>query len=218
MNTRTRLITPVLIAATVAGAVGIASAATTPTLRAHGCVTPKLVGMSEQAARRTARAAGCIVTLHGGPLQQATIQTIAGQTPAPGVRSVTVRLTLNPLCFGSALSGPPPDQGMRPGPTELITGLYLVGGPAIAYSSPHCRRPPGKPESPAPGTIDVLDPGGGSVVASRTATRGRRVRFQLAPARYRVTASAQHEARLVGRPFTIKAGYTTRRYLIEPVP
>jgi hypothetical protein len=212
------LIIPALVAATVAVAVTVASAATTTTPRPSGCLTPRLVGLTEQAAMRTARAAGCIVYLAGARLKQATVQTIAGQAPAPGTRGVAVRLMLNPLCFGSALPGPPHDEGMRPGPTELISGLYLVGGPALPYSSPGCRRKPGKTETPAPGTIDVLDPAGGTLVASRTVKRGRLVTFRLAPGRYRVSDRPPHGARIFARPFTIRAGYTTRRYVIEPVP
>ena len=89
--------------------------------------------------------------LAGARLKQSTVQTVATQAPAAGARSVVVRLTLNPLCFGSALNGPPHDEGMRPGPTELITGLYIVGGPALPYSTPGCRRPPGSP-LPEPST------------------------------------------------------------------
>jgi hypothetical protein len=171
--------------------------------------------LTERAAVRQARAAGCVVHLAGARLKQATVQTIAVQAPAPSTRTVVVRLTLNPLCFGSALAGPPHDEGMRPGPAELITGLYIVGGPALPYSSPHCRRKPGQP---GPGTIDVLDPTGRTVIASRTAKRGRLVTFRLAPGRYRVSGRAQQGPEIFARPFTIRAGYTTRQYVIEPVP
>jgi hypothetical protein len=211
MVTRTRLIFAALAVATVAAAVSAASAAT----RASGCVTPRLVGLTERAAARKASAAGCVVRLTGARLKRATVQTIAAQAPAPGARSAGVRLTLNPLCFGSALAGPPHNEGMRPGPTELITGLYLVGGPALPYSSPHCRQKPGQP---GPGTIDVLDPTGGTIVASRTVKRGRLVTFRLPPGRYRVSGRASANNDTLAPPFTIRAGYTTRRYVIEPVP
>jgi hypothetical protein len=222
MDTRTRLIIPTLVAATVAAAVTVASAAPATTPGPSGCLTPRLVGKTEQAALRTARAAGCVVYLAGARLKQATVQTIAGQTPAPGTRSVAVTLTLNPLCFGLALSGPPHDEGMRRGPTELITGLYLVGGPALPYSSPHCRRPSGETERPAPGTIDVRDPTG-TLVASRTTKRGRLETFRLRPGRYRVsggpsTSGSGSAQQRLARSVTIRAGYTTRRYVIEPVP
>jgi hypothetical protein len=104
---------------------------------------------------------------------------------------------------------------MRPGPTELITGLYLVGGPALPYSTPHCRPKPG---TPAPGTIEVVRRPGGTLVASRTVTRGRLVTFRLAPGRYRVGVRPRHGAISFGRRFTIRDGFETRRYVIEPVP
>jgi hypothetical protein len=218
MVTRARLVVAMLVVATLAAAVTIASAAIATTPRQSGCVTPRFVGLTERAAAHRAHAAGCIVHLTGAALKQATVQTVAAQAPAPGARSILVRLTLNPLCFGAALTGPPHNQGMRPGPTELITGLYLVGGPVLPYSSPHCRRRPGRPGTPVAGTIDVLDPSGGTVVASRTVTRGRLVTFRLTPGHYRVSDHAQHETQILSRPFTIRAGYTTVRYVIEPVP
>jgi hypothetical protein len=229
MDTRSRLIIPVLAAAAAAAtvsavaasavAVSAASAAPAITPRAEGCIAPRLVGLTERAALPAAHAAGCSVHLTGARLRQATVQTIAAQTPAAGHRGAVVRLTLNPFCIGSALAGPPPNEGMRPGPTELITGLYLVGGPALPYSSPRCRRKPGKP---AAGTIDVLDPVSSTVVASRTVKRGRLMTFRLAPGRYRVSGSATGSTppgpQIFARPFTIRAGSTTRRYVVEPVP
>jgi hypothetical protein len=209
--TPARLIVAAFATAMLIAVVTAASAAT----RAGGCVTPKLVGLTERAAAHRASAAGCLIHLAGARLKQATVQTIAVQAPAPGTRSVAVRLTLNPLCFGSALNGPPHNEGMRPGPTELITGLYLVGGPALPYSSPHCRQKPG---TPGPGTIDVLDATGGTLVASQTIKRGRLVTFRLPPGRYRVSGRADPNNDSLAQPFTIRAGYTTRRYVIEPVP
>jgi hypothetical protein len=214
MITRTRLIIPALVAVTVTVAVTVASAATIVTPRPSGCLTPRLVGLTERAATRAARTAGCVVYLAGARLKQATVQTIAGQAPAPGTRTVAVRLTLNPLCFGSALAGPRHDEGMRPGPTELITGLYLVGGPALPYSTPRCTPKPGRPTT---GTVEVLD-SAGRLIASRTVAHARLVRFRLAPGRYRVGGRIQHARQLFTQPFTIRAGYTTRRYVIEPVP
>jgi hypothetical protein len=210
--TRARLIVAAFATAMLIAVVTAASAANTTT---PGCVAPRLVGLTERAAAHRARAAGCVVHLTGARLKRATVQTIAAQAPSPGARSVVVRLTLNPLCFGSALAGPPHDEGMRPGPTELITGLYLVGGPALPYSSPHCRQKPG---TPGPGTIDVLDPAGRTVIASRTTKRGRLVTFRLPPGRYRVSGRADPNNDSLTQPFTIRAGYTTRRYVIEPVP
>jgi hypothetical protein len=215
MATRAPLIVPALASATVAVAVSAASAAPAIAPRDSGCIAPRLVGMTERAAVHKARAAGCGVHLTGARLRRATVQTIAAQSPAAGHRGAVVRLTLNPFCIGSALAGPPPDAGMRPGPTELITGLYVVGGPALPYSSPRCRRPPGKP---AAGTIDVLGPAGSTVVASRTVNRGRLMTFRLTPGRYRVSGVTQQGPQIFARPFTIRTGYTTRRYVVEPVP
>jgi hypothetical protein len=219
MDMRSRWFSPALVAVTVAAAGTAASADTTTIPRASGCVTPRLVGMTERAALRKASVAGCVVHLTGARLKQATVQTIAAQAPAPGARSAGVRLTLNPLCFGSALAGPPHDEGMRPGPTELITGLYVVGGPALPYSTPRCRRKPG---SPTTGMLEVRNAANGVLIASRTLSHAHLVTVRLAPGRYRVGGHVggpvQHGTELFGAPFTIRAGFTTRRYVIEPVP
>ncbi len=215
MDTATRLIVPGLLAAAVAATVAVASAAT-PTPRAGGCIAPRLVGQTERTAVHRARAAGCAVHLAGAALKRASVQTVAVQSPAPGTRSVraVVKLTLNPLCFGEALSGPPHDEGLRPGPTELITGLYAVGGPALPYSTPGCRPAPGRPTT---GTVVVFD-ANGTPVASRTVTRARLQTFRLAPGRYRVGGRIGPGDALPTQPFTIRDGYTTHQYVIEPVP
>jgi hypothetical protein len=206
------------VAATIAPTVAVAPAATSSHPRTDGCVAPRLVGLTERAAVDATHTAGCVVQLAGAALKQATIQTIAVQAPAAGTRTTVVRLTLNPLCFGSALAGPPRNEGMRRGRTELITGVYLVGGPVLAYSSPGCKRKPGTAAKPGAGRIDVFAAGGGAPIASRTAERGRLVIFRLPPGHYHVSGHAQHGPEIFARPFTIRAGYTTRRYVIEPVP
>ena len=102
-----------LVAATVAADHVVGATATTS---ASGCIAPRLVGLTERAAQRTSQRSGLRRAPGRRRLKQAKVQTVADQTPAAGPRTVAVRLTLNPLCFGSALAGPPHDQGMRPGP------------------------------------------------------------------------------------------------------
>ena len=64
----------------------------------------------------------------------------------------------------------------------------------------------------------MTDRDGGRLVASRTVKRGRLVTFRLAPGRYGVTGRVPHGAPMSSQRFTIRAGFTTRRYVIEPVP
>jgi hypothetical protein len=66
--------------------------------------------------------------------------------------------------------------------------------------------------------LSALGRPGGMLVASRRAKRGRLVRFRLAPGHYRVGNRAPKGAQISARSFTIRAGYTTVRYVIEPVP
>jgi hypothetical protein len=181
----------------------------------HRCTAPAVAGLTEQVAARRVRLAGCRLRLRGARLKQATVQTVAAQTPGAGTSATVVTLRLNPDCVGPAAAGPPHDQGSRPGPTELITGLFIEGGPVQMYSTPGCRQPPG---TPVAGTIDVLDRASRQVVRTRTIHRGRYVTFRLAPGRYLVQGSLGHDNATIASPVTIRAGFTTRQYTVEPVP
>src|SRR6201999_4238620 len=72
-----------------------------------GGVAPALVGLTEQRAARRARASGCRLVLRGRRLEQASIQTVAAQTPQAGAPASVVSLRLNPLCSAEAAAGPP---------------------------------------------------------------------------------------------------------------
>jgi hypothetical protein len=181
------------------------------------CIAPSLVGLTERAAARRARQSGCRIVLRGASLRQPEIQTVAAQMPRSGARAAVLTLWLNPLCVRSGLPGPPHDQGRRRGPTELITGLFIEGGPAVQYSTPGCRYRH-RPASPVAGTIEVLSDTGNVVVRSRTITRGRYLTVRLPPGRYRVTGDLTPGGGTLAARIRIRAGFTTRRYVVEPVP
>jgi hypothetical protein len=180
-----------------------------------GCVAPAVAGLTERAAAARLHAAGCRVAVRGAALKQPAVQTVARQTPRAGSRTAGVVLWVNPLCVRSAAAGPPHDQGRRRGPTELITGLFIEGGPAVVFSAPGCRYPPGRPTA---GTIQVLDPATGAVVRSRTIHRGRYLTFRLAPGRYLVRGRLGHQSTTQPATVGIRPGFTTRRYVVEDVP
>ncbi len=74
---------------------------------------------------------------------------------------------------------------MTPGPTALVSGFFVVGGPAIPFSDPHCWRPA---PTPGAGTVAVTNPSGG-VVATQTSVAGVLVKIPLAPGTYTITGN-----------------------------
>ena len=70
---------------------------------------------------------------------------------------------------------------MTPGPTELVSGFYLVGGPdSRRFSTPGCRLPEPPPGS---GTVEVLN-ASGALVAMQTSGYGHFVEIPLPPGTY----------------------------------
>ena len=75
-------------------------------------------------------------------------------------------LTGNLLSPGAATLGPPPGEPLvTRGPTELDTGLFIVGGPFIYRSAPVCKNLVGTSRV---GTITVAN-AVGTVIADRRA-------------------------------------------------
>ncbi len=90
---------------------------------------------------------------------------------------------VNPVCRGSAASGPGiPEPRVTLGPTELVSGFYLDGGPLGIFSAPHCKRPE---PSPGPGTVEVMN-ASGALVATVTSTRGHFAEVPLPAGSYTV--------------------------------
>jgi hypothetical protein len=131
-----------------------------------------------------------------------------------------ITLWLNPSCFRPALSGPPPPS-VSAGPTRLVAGLFLVGGPLVPFSTPGCAYPPAKPWA---GTITVTDPVSGDVVDSQDVDVGRRATFDLDPGTYTVTGTfanaSSDDQPIAAIPVTITVadGTTVREDIIAGVP
>jgi hypothetical protein len=124
--------------------------------------------------------------LKGAHLEQAEVQTVARQSPAGGEHSSGVTVWLNPFCRGEAASGPGLQEPvLTPGPTELVSGFYVVGGPLARFSDPGCKRPAPPPDA---GTVEVTD-SSGAVVATQTSTRGHFVEISLAAGSYTITGT-----------------------------
>jgi hypothetical protein len=124
----------------------------------RACRVPRLAGLTLEAARRRAHRAGCILGIEGAPPVKASIQTVRVQSPAAGRRASLVKVWLNRLCVDSATAPPGAGQPrLTPGPTGLVSGFYLVGGPALPVSATNCDR---RVSGTGPGMVEVLDDAG----------------------------------------------------------
>ncbi len=220
-----------------AGAAGTAgatihSAAAPRSRRArHACAhVPKLVGLSLSAARHRAARAGCkLLAREAGsgqiveqqPHSRNLAQPVVRQTPRAG-RAASVKQTvtvwLKPLCSQSADPGPPAGEPLvKRGPTELVSGLFLDGGPLRL--SPHCRS-----GTPSPGTITVTSSSTGAIVASDSVASGQLATIPLAPGTYTIQGtfgnafSNGQAMRTPQQQVTIAAGYTVRQDVVVNIP
>jgi hypothetical protein len=187
--------------------------------RVKRCHVPKLTGRTVAAARTSARHAGCRLRIRGAKLQLAAVQTVRRQSPPAGHRSRVVTITINPECHTEGLPGPPSGEPLlTAGATELVSGIFLEGGPLVIYSTPGCvRHDP--PETPRAGTITVTDPSTDAVVATRTVAAGQLADIPLAPGAYAVSGSAGGLSALTTPVMvTIPAGFTVRQDVTVPVP
>lgn len=170
-----------------AGAVQHPNTHARPRAAAAKCRTLHLAGLVIAVALERAGQAGCRLRLAGSPVQQPTIQTIRRQSFHTGRRGPVVTVWVNQLCSGSADWGPPQDEPSHaPGPTELVSGLYLDGGPISLRSAPRCASLSGNPSA---GTITVTDPASGAIVATETVVEGQLARIHLPTGTYTITGT-----------------------------
>ena len=112
-----------------------------------------------------------------------------------------------PACPGPPSAGPL----LTEGPSGLVSGLYLAGGPLVRRS----RRQEGVP---SPGTIAVTDVITGETVARVTVARGQLATIPLAPGSYSIEGTCA-DALSNGLPrrsqesVTIPPGMTVRQDL-----
>ena len=126
-----------------------------------------------------------------------------------------------------AITCPPPpafpqlanEPVITAGPTEIVTGLYLDGGPA----DPSC--PPGAGgSSPGPGTVTLVLPGSTQVVATATVAAGQLAVIPVTPGTYTIQATFG-DATINGQPgqgfpqtVTVAAGQTVRQDVSISIP
>jgi hypothetical protein len=198
------------------GAVGSAGANS-----GAGCHVPSVRGLTFQAARLAATHAGCKLRVKGARVEQGYVQTVARQSPVAGRRGSVVTVWLSPLCIREADYAPEiKEPAVRAGPTELVSGFYLVGGPpSRRFSSPQCRLPE---PPPGPGTVEVVD-GSGTVVATKTSVRGQFVEIPLQAGSYTIrgiflnaTVNGVHPTRT--ESLVIPADHTVRQDFFLSIP
>jgi hypothetical protein len=186
------------------------------------CRAPRLTGLVLSLARTRAATAGCRIRLEGARVSSPQVQTIREQTPAAGRHGRVLTLWVNPLCKGEGAEGPDiKEPRVTAGPTELISGLYVVGGPLTLWSEPRCTL---HPEEPGAGTITVTDPADGAIVASQTVTSGQLATIALAPGTYTIQGTFgdatvnEQPARSFPTTVVIEAGKTLRQDVFLDVP
>jgi hypothetical protein len=187
----------------------------------HRCLAPRLVGLTLRRARDRAATAGCRLRLEGAPVRLAAVQTVVRQSPQTPRTTAPVTVWLNPLCSRSALAGPPENEPLvTPGPTRLLSGLFVEGGPALIFSTPHCRYRPGRPWA---GTLTVTNPATGAIVAARTVASGELATFALAPGAYALTgtfatATVNGAHMRATQTVTVPVDKTVRQDIVAPIP
>jgi hypothetical protein len=200
-----------------------ASASASPNTWGTGCRVPSFLHLSVRAARRRALGAGCRLHLTGSPARKPYLylQTVQGQIPAADSHARTVTLWINPVCHGESVAGLPPEPFLKPGPTGLTSGVFWSGGPEarhpLVYSAPGCRK---TQKEPSAGTVEVLDPTTGAVIATQTVTLGHFVEIPLPPGVYTIARTPAEEASLLIETYTvaIPAGYNVRQDFVIPAP
>jgi hypothetical protein len=172
---------------------------------------PRLTGLTLAKARQLAAESGCRIRVAGAPIlgpygQRVRVsggedeRRIARQAPRPGGQSIDVWLV--PECAEMGAPGPPPGEPfVKHGPTELISGLYVAGGPFEVFPG-RCRK-----GIPGPGTITVTDSASGATVARTTVARGQLATIPLAPGTYAIDGTFS-DATINGKPMTSSASVT----------
>jgi hypothetical protein len=187
---------------------------------------PKLIGLSLSVARTRSAQAGCKLRVREAgtgqvveepPYGPSAAQIITRQTPHAGSVGRIVTVWLKPLCDQSAEPGPPAHEpSVKRGPTELVSGLFLDGGP-LRHAA-RCRS-----GTPSPGTITVTSQTG-MVIASDKVATGQLARIRLAPGTYTVhgtfadATSNGQSIEAEPQTVTIAAGETVREDVVANIP
>lgn len=174
-------------AATVLFVASASASAYSPAQQDGKCRVPRLTGLTLTSAEKRAAHAGCKLQVKGARINEAAIQTVERQAPNARGRAIEVTVWINPSCRREADYAPEiKEPVVTPGPTELVSGFYLVGGPdSRHFSTPGCRLPA---PSPGSGTVEVLG-ASGALLARQTSKSGHFVEIPLPPGSYTVNGT-----------------------------
>jgi hypothetical protein len=210
-----------VVAVTVLRVAAMSASARPATGVRSACHVPRITGLTLSVARERAAHAGCTLRVKGATLKQSRIQTVDRQLPAAGGRSSSVTVWLNPSCSGSGAYGPGlKEPVVTPGPTELVSGFYLDGGPLVRFSDPGCRR---REPSPEAGVVEVFNAATGALLATRTSTGGHFVEIPLPPGSYKLLGTFVNPHNSPTPPTTIRSleippGHTVRQDFFLSIP
>jgi hypothetical protein len=187
-----------------------------------GCRFPRVTRRVLAVARERAKKAGCELRIKDAAVEQPEIQTIRKQSRPAGHHGRLMTVWLNPLCSGSGAWGPPAGEPfLSRGPTELVSGLYLDGGPHRFRSAPRCESLSG---TPGAGSITVTDLATGATSAAQTVSAGQLATIPLPAGTYSVTGLFGNavingeQARSFPRTVKIPPGTTVRQDVVLSVP
>jgi hypothetical protein len=175
-----------------------------------------MIGLTVKAARTRARVAGCQLRLTGAAVKIATVQTIHTQSVRPGKSARAVSVSVNPLCTGPAGLGPPPNEPIeKPGATELVSGLFVEGGPVVFRSAPVCKALVGKSTS---GTITVTNSAGTVLANNMALTAGQLLYVNVQPGAYTVSGKLTGGTALGPIIVNVPSGEVVRQDLVLDAP
>jgi hypothetical protein len=160
--------------------------------------------------------AGCSLRLTGAAVKIPTVQTVHTQSVRPGQSARIVSLSVNPLCPGPAGLGPPPGEPIeKPGTTELVTGLFVEGGPLIYRSAPVCKDLVGKSTS---GTITIINSVGTVLANNMAVSAGQLLYVNVQPGTYTVSGKFSGGTAIGPITVNVPSGEIVRQDLVLEAP
>jgi len=175
-----------------------------------------MTGLTVKAARSRARVAGCALRLSGAAVKIATVQSIHTQSVRPGLSARVVSVSVNPLCPGPGALGPPPGEPIeKPGATELITGVFLEGGPLVFRSAPACKDLVGKSSS---GTITITNSVGTVLANNMALSAGQLLYVNVQPGAYTISGTFTGGSALGPITVNVPSGEIVRQDLVLQAP
>ncbi len=175
-----------------------------------------MTGLTVSVARSRAKVAGCSLRLTGARVQAPTIQTIHTQSVRPGRPARVIAVSVNPLCESPVNPGPPPGEPiLKPGPSEIVTGLFIEGGAVMVRSEPVCKTLVGKSDA---GTITITNSVGTVIADHMALTAGQLLYVNVPAGTYTVSGVFAGGNKAGPITVTVPSGEIVRQDLVLDVP